>query len=219
MESVICNRKATLKIRVDGRAEGGERTIGRDMGIVKTHQHVRSPLEALLIRKIRGVGILIDEGHAREQTAGFRRVLILLQRATQHRIKAGEKRPEAQRRTHQSIGARAETARSKTGAAGSCAGLGSDAPDAASRSVQHQTDGGAEDGGSGPGAQDIRVGDIQCVARDRDVEIVLQSESDRVIERQVEFAIAQKRIDASGIRQIRRSKMPWHVRTDGIGKM
>ena len=67
--------------------------------------------------------------------------------------------------------------------------------------------------------KNIGIGDVQVVARDGDVEIVLQRQRNRVIQRQIELALVHQRIDACGVRQIRRGQVPRRVRSDRIGKM
>ena len=47
------------------------------------------------------------------------------------------------------------------------------------------------------------VGDLRPVALDRDVEIVLERQRDRVLQREVQVAAAQQRFEAAGIRQVR----------------
>jgi len=77
-------------------------------------------------------------------------------------------------------------------------------PTPTARCVEHQPEGRAEDSGSRPGAQDVGIGNIQRVARNGNVEVVLERQSDGVVERKIELAIVQKLVDSPRIAQIRR---------------
>ncbi len=69
------------------------------------------------------------------------------------------------------------------------------------------------------GTQDVRVGDVQVIARDGDVQIVLQREIDGVIQRQIEFALVHELINARGIRKVWGRQVPRSVRPNRVGKM
>src|SRR3981081_332588 len=133
--------------------------------------------------------------------------MVFLKRAGKNRIEAANRRSEAKCRTDQSIGAGAKTSRSQAGAACGRARLRSDAPHATARCVEHQAERGAEDAGSRSRAQDVVIGNIQRVARNGNVEVVLERQCDGVVERKIELAIAQKLVDSPGIAQIRRWQM------------
>src|SRR5205807_4173853 len=68
-------------------------------------------------------------------------------------------------------------------------------------------------------AQDVGVSNIQRIAGDGDVEIVLERKRNGVIQREIELAIMHERIDARRVRQVRRSQMSRPVWRDRIGKM
>ena len=69
------------------------------------------------------------------------------------------------------------------------------------------------------GAKDIGIGDIQVVARDGNIEIVLERQRDRVVQRKVELAIVHQRVDARGVGQIRWGQAPGSVGADRVGKV
>jgi len=52
------------------------------------------------------------------------------------------------------------------------------------------------------GTQIIRVGNVEVVAGDIKVEVVLKSESDGVVHRKINFSIAHERVDAWRVAQI-----------------
>ena len=144
---------------------------------------------------------------------------IFLQRAGENRIEAGDERSQSERGTHQAPRACACAARTESRATGAGADLAAESADAASGSVLHDAGIHAEGLGAGLGAQDIGVGDVQVVARDGDVKIVLERQRDGIVERQVELAVAHQGIDARGVGQVRRRQVPRRVRPDRVGKM
>ena len=206
------------EIRVQLRAQAGEDVVGSGAGVVEAHRQVCAPLESLVVSEINRAGILYQQRH-REGTTCLLTEVVFLKRAGENRIEAANRRPEAKCRTDQSIGAGAKTSRSQAGAACGRARLRSDAPHATARCVEHQTHGRAEDSGSRPGAQDVGVGNIHRVAGNGNVEVVLERQSDGVVERKIELAIVQKLFDSSGIAQIRRWQTPGPVGTNRIRKV
>ncbi len=105
------------------------------------------------------------------------------------------------------------------GAAGAGADLSAEPADATAGSVLHHAGVHAESRCARFGAQDVGISDIQVIARDGDVEIVLERQRDGVIQRQVELAVVHELVDARGIRKIRRRQVPRCVGPDRIGKM
>ena len=138
--------------------------------------------------------------------------MILLQRAGENRIEAGDVRSEAERGADQTARACARAARAEGGATGAGADLAAEAADATAGSVLHDTGIYAEGRGPGFGAQHVGVGDVQVVARDGDVEIVLERERDGVVQRQIQLAIVHELVDARGVGQVRSSQVPRRVR-------
>ena len=94
-----------------------------------------------------------------------------------------------------------------------------DAADAAARRVLHHSGIDAENAGARLRAQYVGIGDVQVVARDGDIEIILQRQSDGVIEREIKLAIVHELIDARRVGQTRGGQMPGLVRPDRVGKM
>ena len=78
---------------------------------------------------------------------------------------------------------------------------------AAAGCVLHDAVVDAESAGAGLGAPDVRIGDVQVVAGDRDVEIVFERQRDRVVHRNIKFAIMHELVDARRIGQVRRRYM------------
>ncbi len=144
---------------------------------------------------------------------------IVLQCPRENRIEAGDERSEPESRTDQAPRARARAARTESGASRTGADLAAESADAAAGSVLHHAGINAESRGAGFRAQDIGVSDVQVVARDGDIQVVLQRERDGVIERQVELAVPHQGIDARGVGQVRRRQMPRRIRSDRVGKM
>jgi hypothetical protein len=144
---------------------------------------------------------------------------IFLQRASENWIEAGNERSEAERRTDQTAGASTRTTCAEGRSAGAGADLASQPTHAAAGSVLHNSRIHAESRGTGARAQDVGVGNVQVVAGDGDVKIVLQRERDRIIERQVELAVAHEGIDTGRVGQVGRRQVPRGVRRDRVGKM
>ncbi len=166
------------------------------MSVVEAHGKSGAPLKSLRIGKVGGVGILRENGHGAEHAGGFGIVLVELQRAGDQRIEAGDGRADAERRTDQAVGAGADAAGGDGGAAGAGADRSAQAADAAAGRVLHDAGVDAENVGARLGAQQIGVGDVQVVAGDVDIEIVLERERDRVIDREIDLAVAHQGIDA-----------------------
>jgi hypothetical protein len=124
-----------------------------------------------------------------------------LQRPGDIRIEGFDGRTRSDGGLHDAAGARTCTTRATGRAASASAGrTASEAAYTAAGSALHQTAGNAAGRSSGLGAQDIGVSDLQVVAGDCEIEIVLKRERDRVAERQRDLAVGEDRVGARGIR-------------------
>src|SRR5271165_6802678 len=99
---------------------------------------------------------------------------VTLQRACDHWVEAGDERSNSERRTGQASRAGAGARRTNRGSARARANLRPKNSYAAAGSVLHHAEGHAQDRSSRLGTQHVGVGNVQVVARDGDVEIVLE---------------------------------------------
>ena len=113
----------------------------------------------------------------------------------------------------------ARTARTEAGAAGSRADLAAEAADATARRVLHDARINTQGRSAGSRAQHIGIGDIQVVAGDGNIQVVLERESDGIVQRQVELAVVHELVDARGVGQVRRRQVACRVGADRVGKM
>src|ERR1700732_5269635 len=101
----------------EGGTEGVEWLVpGHYPAIVEANGQVGAPLKSLLVGEISRGGVL--RRSRTERATGEDVKPVFLQGADQDWVKAGDVRPEAQRGTNKAIGARADTACAKAGAAG-----------------------------------------------------------------------------------------------------
>ena len=94
------------------------------------------------------------------------------------------------------------------GSTGAGAHRAAEAAHAAAGSVLHDAGIDAENVGARLGAQVIGVGDVEVVAGDIEVEIVLQSERNGVVDRKINLAVAHQRVDARRVAQVRAAPPP-----------
>ncbi len=154
-----------------------------------------------------------------ENAGGWLAEMIFLQRSGDDRIKAVDDRSEAKSGTDQTIGAGADAACSQAGAAGGGTGSCADSADAAAGRVLHHSGIDAEDAGSSFCAQHVGIGDIQVVARDGDVEVILQRKRNSVVQRKIQLAIVHELVDARACWPDSVGHMPRFVRRNRVGKM
>ena len=76
----------------------------------------------------------------------------------------------------------------------------------------------AEDGPTSFRAKNVRVSDVQVVARDRDVKIVFQCQRYSVVHGKINLAVAHDLIYPSGVHQIRWRNLAAFVGRKHIGK-
>src|SRR5579862_6793218 len=126
--------------------------------------------------------------------------MIILERARENRIEAGDERTEeaACRRTDQAASAGA--ACSKGSSSSARTHLRPDATHAAPWGVLYHTEVCTKDLSASFRTQNVGVGNVQVIARDGDVEVVFKCERDGVIQRQIQFAVVHKRVDPRGVR-------------------
>ncbi len=156
--------------------------------------------------------------HRAEQTRGLGIVFIQLEISGEHGIEAGDRRPDAESRTHQAIGSGANSRGRYCRAAGTGANRSSEAANAASGRVLHDSGVHTQDAGARLGAQVVSVCDVEVVARDFDIEIVLECECDRIIDGEINLAIADQRVHARRICEIRHGQFPRLVGLEKVGK-
>src|SRR5579872_5262429 len=146
-------------------------------------------MEALLVCKVHGACVLRHDRDPAEQVHGLSVAVIFLQCSSQDGVEAGDKRTEKTTcgRAYQATGARARTSRAESGSASSGTDLPTDSADATAGRVLHDADRYTEDLSASLGPQHVRVGDVQVVARDCDIEVILKSQGNRVIQRKIKL--------------------------------
>src|SRR5580704_6708388 len=114
-------RQPELKVRAELRAQQRDVAVGGEVSVVESRIDGCAPLKSLHVSKIGRVGILRNDTAWRwtDYVGGNSVILVELQRAGELRIESCDRRADAERRTHQTIGTAARTAscdRSATGA-------------------------------------------------------------------------------------------------------
>src|SRR5450432_552904 len=213
-------RDPKLKVRSELGSEQADGAVGGQVIIVKARGESGAPMKALRVGKVGSVGVLSDDSARRraENAHRFGIVLVELQRAGELGIEADDRRSYAERRVDQAIGAGAGAACRDRGAARAGADVTAEPANAAAGSVLHDAGVDAENAGAGSGSQQIRFGDVQVVAGDVEVEIVLQRERDGVVDGEINLAVAHERVDAWRVSQIRRRQLLRFVRQQYVGK-
>jgi hypothetical protein len=145
--------------------------------------------------------------------------VILLHGPSDDGIEAGDRGTIAKRRTNQTAQPGARAARSRAGAPSTRTHLGTNGALRAAGSIDHGIDIDAQGRTTGFGPQDVRVGDVEVVARNTDIQVIFEGERNRVIHGQIDLSILHQLIDARGIGKIRGRDVLRGVRSDEIGKM
>ena len=190
-----------LKTGVQSRTDSLEAAIGCGAGIVEANEKIGSPLETLGVGEIGGGCSLQRSG---KRTSGNEIGVIALERAGEYRVKAGNERAEKAPggRAYQTASPGARAARAESGSPRAGSDLGADSTYAAPGRILHNAEWHTQDGSARLGTQYIGVSNVQVIASDGDVEIILERQRDRVIQRKVQLAIVHKLVDASRVREI-----------------
>ena len=214
-------REAELKIRgqLGSNETGG--VIGGQVSIVKKSAEDAAPLESLNIAEIRAVGVLRHQRHGAEWAGGLGLVLVELKSSRKLRVEACNRRPHSERGADQTVRTGPDAARGDGRAAGSRANGAAESAYAAAGSVLHHPGVYAENVRPRLGTQQVSFGDVQVVAREFEIEIVFQSQRDRIVDRQIDLAVAHKGINSRRVGEIRlgqflRTVGPQHIRKRGL---
>ena len=138
-------------------------------------------LKALQVAEVRGAGILVRHRNRAENAGRLGECTIHLQRAGKNGIKAGDRATAAQSGIDQSARTGAGAAGASAGAAGARADRSAEAAGAAAGRTRDDAAVDAQRAAAGLGAQNVGVGNVQVVALNGDIEIVLQGQRDRVV--------------------------------------
>src|SRR6202790_4265009 len=76
----------------------------------------------------------------------------------------------------------------------------------------------AQNGGAGFGSPDVGIGNIQVVTGDRDIEVVFERQGDRVVHRDINFAVVQELVDARRVGHVRRRYAARRVGRQQVGE-
>src|ERR1700733_13153484 len=170
-------RERHLKARVELRAQGREKAVRGLSSIGETYVQVHAPLKRLVVGKVNRSRVLNQAAarkHALKNAACLLAEVIFLQGSGDDGVKARDRRPEAEGGTDQAVGTGADAANSQAGAAGGSPSACPDPAHAAAGSVLHDASVDAEDAGAGFRAQHVGIGNVQVVAGDRYIEVVLE---------------------------------------------
>ena len=165
-----------------GREQAGG-VVGGEVGIVEAAGQYTAPGKALGISEIRGVRILGNNGDRAEDTHRLRVVLVELKGSGDGGVEAGDGRSHAQRGTDQAVGTGARATGRNRRASRAGAHRSPESANASARRVLHDAGVDAQDVGPGFCAQQVRVSDVQVVTGKFNVEIVFQSQRNRVVDR------------------------------------
>ena len=165
------------------------------MSVVKRAGKRSTPFESLGIAEVCGVSVLGHDRGGTEDTDGFGFVLVELQGAGQSRIECGDSGSNAQGRGDQAVGAGAGTSGGNRGATRAGTDRAAESAHAASGGILHNAGVDAENVGTRLGAQQVGGCDVQVIAGDVDVEIVLERKRDCVIDGEIDLAIAHECVD------------------------
>ena len=153
-------------------------------------------MESLLVGEINRARVLSQTGareHALKNAGGLLAEMIFLKSAGEDGVEAVNQRP-----VETSCGRAHQT---------TCA------------CALHNAEWHAEDLSARPGTQHVGVSNVEVVARDCDIQVIFECQSDRVIERQIELAIVHELVDAGRVREIGLSHVSGEIGANGIGKM
>src|SRR5215469_9471072 len=195
-------REPEVKAGVQCRTYRLESAVGRDTAVVEPDRTICAPLESLNVLEVCRRSSLIAswQGAGRNEAC-----MIVLDRAAENGIEAGDERPKqtAGGGTDNAANAHAGTAGAERRAASTRPHLCAESAHAAARSILHDAEWNAKNLSTRLGPEDVGVRDVQVIAGNGDVEVVLESERDRVIQGNVELPIMQQLVNARGIRKIR----------------
>jgi hypothetical protein len=121
--------------------------------------------------------------------------VVILECPRQHRIEALDQRSQPQCRAGQAADASTRAGCTDRRATGTRADLRAESAHASAGRVLHNAERHAQNGRTRLGPQHVGVGDVQVIARDGDVEIVLQRQRDRVIQRQIKLAVVHELVN------------------------
>src|ERR1700693_5080979 len=143
------------------------------MGVVESHRQVGAGLEALQVVEVRCAGVLVSHRNWAEDAGRLRERPIHLQRAAENGIEAGDGRAAAQGGIDQSTS-------TGSSASGACAGAASARTDryaeparTAARRARNRATVDAQRAGASLGAQNVGIGNVQVVALNGDIKVVL----------------------------------------------
>src|SRR5581483_10731769 len=199
------------------RANRGEGAVGCDTIVVISNRQICAGGKALAVREVTHPGVIDELGDAGEWVRLRLHGILDVERSAQERVEGRSCRSTAKHRRDDTCGTGAGAAcagRSTTGAP--AGGAAAYAADTTSGSSLNYTGADAAQSAAGLGAKDIGIGHGDVVACDREVEVVLQRQSDGVTHRQVHLAVANGLVDAGAIREVWRRNITRRVRVDDV---
>src|SRR5271163_621184 len=201
-----------LETRGDQRAISAEDAVRRHTAVGEPDRHVSAPLKSLSVREIIGTGVLRQCGRTAKRIAGEDSRVVLLQRTRNHWVEARYRRPQAEGRADQAVGACTDATGSRSSAARTGTDGSAEPAYATARRILHYAEICSEEVvGSGLRAQNICIGNIQVITRDTDVKIVLQRQGNCVVDRKHNLAVTHELLDPRRIDEIRRRHMLRHI--------
>src|SRR6202034_663114 len=177
-----------LEARGQSRTGTGKEAVGGLPLVIEAHLQIHAPLKGLVIGEVHRGCILNQAGawdHALKDASGSLAGMIVLKCAGNDGIKAVDDRSQTQSRTDQTVGASPDATCTQAGAAGGSSCAGANSTHAAAGRVLHRSGVDAENRGAGFGTQYVRIGDIEVVARNGHVEVILQRKRNRIVQRKI----------------------------------
>ncbi len=196
-------RKFSPEARVELWAESSEGVGVCRPGVIERELESCAGHKPLVVNRVVGVGGRCAAG---EEVGGRRALAIEVEIAGDRGLKRFGSRSRATRGEGESGGTGTRSTRTDLRSTGPAAGA--QRRRRAAQRVRDQPGGRAQWRCAGPRAQDVGVGDIQIVAGDGDVVVVLKSQRQRVREAQVDLAVLHQvgqahRIGEAGLRDRR----------------
>ena len=206
---------------VQSRTVDRELVVGGDARVIEADRQRGAASEALVIQKVRGAGVGV-RNRAGERVGGERVASIDRKGAGQNRIVGSNGRADTEGGTDDAERTAAGSAATAGGAASASAGRTGCAAEAAHATAGcslHNTGVDAEDVRAGFAAQNVGVGNAEVIARDGEVEIVLECEGDGIVHRNDQLAVANQILNAWRVGEVRRGNLALRVGSNRIGEV
>src|SRR5262249_38686025 len=166
------------------------------MAVVESDGEVCTSLKALQITEVCAAGVLIGYRNWAENTRRLIVSPVHLKCACQHGVKVRNCRSAAEGRSNQASHASTSAACPSARASSPRADCATQSSHPATGRILHYAEGHAENRTSAICAKDFCVSDIQVVARDRNVQVVLEGQSHCIVHREINLSVTHELVNA-----------------------